>query len=146
MKNKLENHISTHIDATPETVWNALTDPKQIKKYFFGTDTHTSWEPGTSVRFTGEWEGKSYEDKGTVIENIRNKKLTYNYWSSMSGMEDKPENYANITYEIQPEDNGTKLTVIQDNIPDEKMKEHSAENWRMVLDGLKKMLEKEYSE
>jgi hypothetical protein len=31
--------------------------------------------------------------------------------------------------------------VTQENIPDEKMKEHSIENWKKVLDGLRKVVE-----
>ena len=137
----LTNEISIHINADSKKVWDALTRPEIIKKYFFGTNTESTWQPGTPVRFFGEWEGKKYEDKGTVIENKPNHLLKYSYWSSMSGMEDKPENYANITYELDADGDSTDLTIIQDNIPDEKMKAHSAENWNMVLGNLKKLLE-----
>jgi uncharacterized protein YndB with AHSA1/START domain len=122
-------------------VWEALTQPEIIKQYFFGTNTEASWKPGTPVRFYGEYEGKKYEDKGMVLENVEGERLTYSYWSSMSGFEDKPENYANITYNLQEENNGTELTIMQDNIPDEKMKAHSAENWNLVLSNLKKVVE-----
>ena len=60
----------------------------------------------------------------------------------MSGKEDKPENYANVTYELTPGNNETGLTITQDNIADEKTKEHSMQNWRSVLNDLKKLLEK----
>jgi uncharacterized protein YndB with AHSA1/START domain len=141
MKNALTNETSVHIDAPPAKVWDALTNPELIKKYFFGTNAKSTWKPGTPVQFTGEWEGKTYEDKGTVIENEEQHLLKYSYWSSMSGMEDRPENYASITYKLDADDKGSNLTIIQDNIPDEKMKEHSASNWNMVLDNLKKLLE-----
>ena len=59
----------------------------------------------------------------------------------MSGIEDKPENYVVITYELSGEDGNVNLSVLQENIPDEKMKEHSEENWKKVLSGLKKLLE-----
>ena len=60
----------------------------------------------------------------------------------MSGIEDKPENYAPITYELRERDNGTDLTVTQENIPDEKMKEHSEENWKKVMTDMKRLVEK----
>ncbi len=112
-----------------------------IKQYFFGTNTVTDWKVGSPVYFRGEWEGKKYEDKGTVLENIPGNRLKYNYWSSMSGKEDKPENYADVSYELAEDNNATTLTVIQENIPDEKTKEHSEQNWRKVLEDLKKLLE-----
>jgi len=87
-------------------------------------------------------ERKPYEDKGTITANERNRLLSYLYWSSMSGKEDKPENYANVTYELAKRNNATDLTITQDNIADEKTKEHSVQNWKSVLSDLKKLLEK----
>ena len=135
--------VNSAVIAPVEKVWEALTKPNLIKKYFFGTDTHTDWKPGSKITFTGEWEGKSYEDKGTVIAVENNKKIKYNYWSEMSGIEDKPENYVAITYDLATEGNKTKLTITQENIPDEKMKEHSIENWKKVMSNLKELVEKE---
>lgn len=141
MKSGITGRVTININATIEKVWAALTDPAIIKQYFFGTDTHTDWEVGNPVKFTGTWEGKQYEDKGTVLENKRYKLLRYSYWSSMSGIEDKPENYVIVTYELAGTDGDVDLTVTQENIPDEKTKEHSQENWKKVLNGLKQVVE-----
>ncbi len=143
MKNDLVNKVSVTIDAPLSKVWDALTKPEIIKQYFFGTDTHTDWKVGRPITFTGEWQGKKYEDKGTVLEFEPERMLKYTYWSSMSQLEDKPENYVPITYEVKKEGDKTLLTVIQENIPDEKMRAHSEQNWKMVLENLKKLLESE---
>ena len=142
MKNDIKAETSIKIQATIREVWEALTNPELIKKYLFGTNTITDWEVGSPIRFTGEWEGKTYEDKGTILGIQNNKLLKYDYWSSMSGIEDKPENYVIVTFLLTGADNDVTLSVTQENIPDEKMKEHSAENWKMVLDNLKKFVEK----
>jgi uncharacterized protein YndB with AHSA1/START domain len=141
MKNNIKGSASITVDAPAAAVWKALTDPAIIKKYFFGTDTHTDWKKGSPIRFTGEWEGKKYEDKGTILDVEEGKMIRYNYWSSMSGIEDKPENYVIITYALSEENGKTKLTITQENIPDEKMREHSEQNWNVVLEGLKKVVE-----
>jgi len=107
----------------------------------FGTDTHTTWEKGSPITYTGEWNGKKYEDKGTIIDIVPEKKLHTTYFSYMSGKEDKPENYANVIYEVTPAGNGTKVTISQDNIDDEKQLQHMKDNWGMVLNGMKKLLE-----
>ncbi len=144
MKNHITGKANVTIDAPASEVWDALTKPEIIKQYFFGTNTETDWVPGQAIKFSGEWEGKSYEDKGTVLNFEPRKLLRYNYWSSMSGIEDKPENYVVITFRLSEEDeNKTYLSITQENIPSEEMREHSEQNWNKVLEGLKKLLEKQ---
>ena len=140
MKSDIKLRVSRHINALPQKVWEALTSPSIIKKYFFGTNANSDWKPGSPITFTGEWQGKSYQDKGTILENQPGKLLKYKYWSSMSGIEDKPENYVTITYEVSG-NGSTDLAISQENIPDEKTKTHSEENWNKVLDNLANLLE-----
>ena len=56
------------------------------------------------IKFKGEWGGKKYEDKGTILEMNYQQLIKYNYWSSISGIEDKPENYIIVTYQLSGED------------------------------------------
>jgi len=142
MKNTITVHVSTNIMAPVPEVWKALTTPEIIKKYFFGTNAISDWRPGSALIFKGEWEGKKYEDKGTILSMIPDRLFQYTYWSSMSGIEDKPENYVTITYDLTENKDGTVLTVTQENIPDVKTKEHSEQNWKKVLADLKQLLEK----
>jgi uncharacterized protein YndB with AHSA1/START domain len=141
MKSNISAKVKTNINAPLSKVWDALTKPEIIKQYFFGTDTITNWEKGSPITFKGEWEGKSYQDKGTILDVQKNKLIKYSYWSSMSGIEDKPENYVIVTYELSGNDNNIELSITQENIPDEKTKEHSIENWKKVLNDLKKLVE-----
>lgn len=141
MKSDIKAHVKIRIDAPVKKVWDALTRPEIVKQYFFGTNLETDWKEGGEIRFTGEWEGKSYEDKGTILTVVPNQLIRYTYWSSMSGIEDRPENYVNITYEMEGEGEQTILEITQENIPDEKMKEHSEENWNKVLGNLKDLME-----
>lgn len=141
MKNNITGKAGIRINASVEKVWEALTEPELIKKYFFGTNTKTDWKPGSPIIFSGEWQGKSYEDKGTIIDVQKNRLIKYSYWSEMSGIEDKPENYVIVTYELSEENGKTMLMITQENIPTEEMKAHSEENWKKVLNNLKEMLE-----
>src|SRR5438045_2426501 len=100
MENNLTGSVSITINAPAAKVWEALTTPSIIKKYFFGTDAVSDWQVGSPLIFRGEWQGKTYEDKGTILESVPNKKFKYSYWSSMSGKEDTSENYANVSYEL----------------------------------------------
>ncbi len=123
-------------------MWEALTEPELIKQYLFGTQVTSDWKVGGSIKYRGIWQGKSYEDKGRILRLVPEKIFQSTYWSSIGGLEDKPENYATVTYELEAKDNGTLVKVSQDNIGTEEECSHSEKNWIMVLEGLKKLLEK----
>ena len=141
MKKGFIAKASVVINTSASKVWKALTDPEMIKQYLFGTEAISDWKVGSSIIYRGVWEGKAYEDKGTVIRVEQNKLLESTYWSSMSGLADKPENYKKVTYELAADGDGTKLTITQDNNATEEEKNHSEKNWEMVLGSLKKLLE-----
>ena len=129
------------INANPTAVWDALVNPKKIKQYLFGTETISDWKVGSRITYKGEWQGKQYEDGGMILQLVPGKIFQSTYWSSMSGTEDKPENYATVTYELTQEAGGTLLSLTQDNCKTEEQRKHSEENWGMVLEGLKKVAE-----
>jgi len=123
-------------------VWKGLTDPAMVKQYFFGTNLKSDFKVGSPITFSGEWQGKTYEDGGIILDIQAPELLKYTYWSSMSGTENKPENYANITYELAETEGQTTLTLTQDSIKSREALEHSEKNWQSVFDGLKKLIEK----
>ncbi len=129
------------INASREKVWEALTKAEIVKQYFFGTDLDTTWEVGSPIFFRGEWEGKPYEDKGTVLEYVPLETLSYNYWSAFSGLEDKPELYQLIRFDLSDAEGGTEVTITQSNVATQETANHSANNWNMVFGGMKKLLE-----
>ncbi len=134
--------VEVVINASINKVWEGLTDPKLIKQYLFGTETVTDWKVGSPIIWKGVWQGKTYEDKGKILRVIPQKLLETSYWSSMSGLPEKRENYKKITYELTQENGNTKVTLTQDNNLTEEDKNHSEQNWKTVLEGLKKILEK----
>jgi len=80
MKNAIKGEASMVVDAPREVVFDALTNPGQIKKYFFGTEAVSDWKVGSPLYFRGEWEGKKYEDKGTILEKKDGELLKYKSW------------------------------------------------------------------
>jgi uncharacterized protein YndB with AHSA1/START domain len=122
-------------------VWQGLTDPAMVKQYFFGTKLKSDWKVGGPITFSGEWEGKKYEDGGIILDIDAPKLLKYTYWSSMAGTENKPENYNNITYELSESNGITNLDITQEGVKNQEAADHSEQNWIAVFDGLKKMIE-----
>ncbi len=141
MKENLILKLNIEINTKSSNVWVALTSPEWIKKYLFGTDAISDWKVGSPIIFQGEWEGKKYSDKGTILKFEKNKIFQYDYWSNFSGFEDKPENYTRITFELSETNNKTFLTLIQDHFVTQLQYEHSSKNWEMILGSIKKMLE-----
>ena len=133
--------ISTIIKAPISKVWDALTNPALIKQYMFGTNTASDWKVGSPITFSGDWEGKAYEDKGKILAIEKEKFLKYNYYSAFSGKKDEQTNYSIITYSVRTEKGQTIFDLTQDNFENAEAVEHSKKNWQMIFGTIKKMLE-----
>jgi uncharacterized protein YndB with AHSA1/START domain len=129
------------INAPASRVWDALTDPDLIRQYLFGTKVTTDWQVGSPITYEGTWEGKAYKDKGKVLQVEPGKLLVSTFWSSLSGLPDIPESYQTVRYELAAEASGTRLTITQENNATLEDANHSERNWKIVLDGIKKLLE-----
>jgi hypothetical protein len=68
--------------------------------------------------------------------------IQYSHYSPLSGIPDVPDNYHIVTVELSNEGNRTTISLSQDNNVDEQAREHSEKNWKMMLESLKKLLEK----
>src|SRR5690349_471454 len=120
---------SVIINAHAADVWKMITDPERIKQWFFGTNVETDWKKGSPIRYYGLWKGKEYSDKGKILESEENKKLVHTHWSSLSDLEDKPENYYTVSYEIDEKESETVLCVTQTGLMSKDTFDHSAQNW-----------------
>ncbi|WP_214071070.1 SRPBCC family protein [Mucilaginibacter sp. dw_454] len=129
------------INAPAALVWKALTDPEIVKQYFFGTHQQSDWQVGSDITWTGEWEGKTYQDHGKILEITPGSYVKYSYWSTMSGTEDKPENYQFVSYKLGENERVTTLEISQENVKDEAAKEHSESNWQYIFGKMKEMVE-----
>jgi uncharacterized protein YndB with AHSA1/START domain len=130
------------IDAPPEQVWQALTDPDAIREFMFGSVVETDWQPGSPITWKGDYEGRAYEDKGEIVAVDPPRTLEFTHFSPLSGQEDKPENYHNVRYELRKEGDRTLVRLTQDNAGSQDEADHSAANWQSMLEGLKKVVER----
>lgn len=129
------------INTDSSKVWNALTNPKIIKKYLFDTNVKSDWKTGSKISFEGSYQGKKFKDKGVIQKLDKEKLFQYTYLSEFSGLEDKNENYSMITFELSTENRMTKLRVTQNGFVDKTAQEHSDQGWIMVLRAIKNILE-----
>lgn len=108
----------------------------------FGTNVVSDWQVGSPIAWKGKWQGKPYEDKGKILKIEQERIIQYSHFSPLMGKPDVPENYRTVTIELSSDGAQTTVTLSQDNNETEEAREHSEKNWRMMLDGLKKLLEK----
>ncbi len=143
MLNDLVVSRSIEINAPLAKVWKGLTDPAIIKDYLYGTETVTNWKVGSEIVFQGEWEGNKYRDHGVILELIPNELISYSYWSGFSGLEDKPENYSTVTYNVEIiSDEKTLFTWTQKGFATEQNYEHSNSGMEEFLKSIKAVIEK----
>ena len=129
------------INATAQKVWVALTKPECVKLWQYGSDLQTSWEVGSKIKFTTKWEGKIFEQWGTVLEFTPTEKLSYNLFAPGPDLEDIPTNYFVMIYNLTEDNGQTKLEIIQeDNRPNAVQEDEQGEE-NPVLKMLKDIAE-----
>jgi len=137
---------SITVNAPVEKVWNALTDPAIIAEYLFSTETITDWKVGSEIIFQGVYGDNkefSYRDRGIILENIFNQTISYSYWSGFTGLEDKPGNYATVTYTLKRiDDDHTGFTWTQKGFATEAGYQHSLNGMPAFLEQIKAIMER----
>ena len=137
------------INAPASKVWDALTNPEQTKKYMFGCETVSDWKMGSSLLWKGNYEGKEMVFvKGKIVRIEPEKFLAYTTIDPNSTIEDIPENYLTVTYNLSEENIQTILTVTQGDYTkvadgERRYKEayNRGEGWNPILVEIKKLVE-----
>jgi uncharacterized protein YndB with AHSA1/START domain len=130
------------INAPAARVWEALVKPELVKQYLYGAEIVSEWQKGSPIVYRGEWKGKSYEDKGVILDIEPGKMLKVTHFSPLSGLPDVPENYHIVTYAVAEDDGKTTLTITQENNRDQAEVDESEGTWNTILNNIKTLLEK----
>jgi uncharacterized protein YndB with AHSA1/START domain len=136
-------HASVDVNASAAQVWDALVNPKTIQQYMFGTTVVSPWQEGSPITWKGEWKGKPYEDKGTILKMEPGRLLKYSHYSPLSGLPDTAENHHTVTIELSERGARTRVSLSQDNNASDQARQHSEQNWKTMLEGLKRLLEEQ---
>ncbi len=142
MNQDLIAKASIHINTPKARVWEALVNPEAIQQYMFGTHVVSDWQVGSPITWQGVWQGKSYEDRGVILQFAPGKTIQYSHFSPLAGLPDEPENYHVVRVDLAENGSGTHVSLTQDNNASEEERAHSEKNWEMMLEALRKYLEK----
>lgn len=126
-----------YIKATPERVWQAITDPKERAKYSFGVETHSDWTPGSS--YEAGVPGVIDISSGENVEVDPPRRLVQTF-SALWSDEVRAAGTSRVTWELEPVGSSTQLRVTHDQLPDGANPELWG-GWMMILSGLKTLVE-----
>ncbi|MFF3017191.1 ArsR/SmtB family transcription factor [Streptomyces sp. NPDC057939] len=137
MTSKPDFIYTTYIEATPETVWEALTDPEMTATYW-GHSNVSDWQTG-SIWEHRRIDGSSTADvAGTVVEAVPAERLVLTW--AVPG-EERPDGPSTVTFDLKPLGGTVRLTVTHENLRDESERRQAAGGWSTVLSNLKTYLE-----
>jgi uncharacterized protein YndB with AHSA1/START domain len=143
----VKNEIQIGAPAT--AVWDALTNPVQTQKYMHGCALDSDWQEGSPLLWKAVYEGKEMVFvKGNIVRIKPNTFLAYTTMDAMNPeLQDIPENYLTVTYDLSEADGKTNLIVTQGdytNVPNGEKKYNdaiAAGGWSSILDEIKKIAE-----
>lgn len=146
MKQELTVKNSVVLNADRDKVWDALTNPKVTKKYMYDCEVTSDWNVGSPVLWKTDVEGKeTVVVQGTVLSVEPKKHLEYTVFDPVMGIEDIPENYLTVSYNLEERDGQTILSVTQGDYSKvaegEKRYNDTVGAWDYALGGLKKAVE-----
>jgi len=149
MATELTVNNTIEINASAAKVWDALTNPEKTKIYMFGCETVSDWKVGSELLWKANYEGKDMVFvKGYIVSIEPNKKLIYSTFDPNSTIEDLPENYLNVTYELTENNGQTIFNVTQGDYSkvadgERRYKEalNNGEGWNPILVEIKKLVE-----
>lgn len=125
-------------------VWNVLTKPGLMKQWMgdeaLEIEIKTDWIVSHPFIVRG-LHYLQFENKGTVLRFEQNKTLQYTHLSSLSGLEDRPGNYAAIQFELKPLPHQTELKLCIENFPTDVIYKHLCFYWSTTIEKVKEFAE-----
>lgn len=125
------------IKAPPARVYAAITDPAQMLQWW-GPDAGPTLSAEADVRPGGRFSvvfrllnGDEHNPTGVYREVVPDEKLVFTWeWAGA------PERESLVTFLLRPIDDGTELTLIHEQLPDEAARHSHRAGWSGLLDKL----------
>ena len=129
-----------YIRATPQTVWDALTDGHSTAAFWYGRTNESSWRAGDTVTFRRPDGGIDFS--GEVFEADPPRRLSHGFLHPAPGpLHDEGD--TRVTYDIVEVEAGVvRLTMTHSGFPAGSIIRQGVERgWPVILSGLKSLLE-----
>ncbi|MBO3738710.1 ArsR/SmtB family transcription factor [Actinoplanes flavus] len=127
----------TYIHATPERVWEALTDA-DLTGVYWGHSNVSDWRPGSPWEHRRTDSSGVVDAGGVVVEVDPPKRLVMTF--DEPGAEVRPDS-STVTFLVEPYHDIVRLTVTHVNLATDKDREAVSLGWPAVMANLKSLLE-----
>ena len=129
-----------YINSSAERVWEAVTDPAMLVRFFYGAHFESTFSPGARLRSWSPDRSALWGDN-LVVEADPPRKLVHT-WRSLYDPEIAAEPESRVTWELEAQPSGvTRLTVTHDRLEDSPKTAASVRGWSYILSSLKSLLE-----
>jgi uncharacterized protein YndB with AHSA1/START domain len=130
---------SIFIQASPERVWQALTEAEFTREYWAGRDIQSDWKIGSPVQSLRRDGGVDWQ--GEVLEVDPPHLLSYTFHMLISEAH-KADPPSRVTFLIEPLGTVTKLTFKHEHADPSSITSKTTENgWPAIFSSLKSLLE-----
>ncbi len=130
---------TTYISATPDQVWEALTDP-DLTARFWGHRQTSDWRQGSRIEHVRD-DGSGVPDAtGTILEVDRPRRLSFGF-DDPARVDDPTFEPSIVTFDIESGQGIVKLTVTHTVLADMEVYNSIAQGWPQVMANLKTLLE-----
>jgi uncharacterized protein YndB with AHSA1/START domain len=86
-----------YVAASPDKVWQALTDPDKTEQYYFGSRVESDWSPGADIRYVA---GPHPVVDGEIVELEHGRRLVTTFNPLFPGAEGIPP--SQVTWAVTP--------------------------------------------
>jgi uncharacterized protein YndB with AHSA1/START domain len=129
-----------YIRASQEEVWDAITDPATVAKFFFGAQVESTYEVGSKLRSVSP-DGSDTWGDNTILECDPPRRLVHT-WRSLYDPVMAAEPESRVTWEIEAQADGlAKLTLVHDRLDASPRTAASVRGWSYILSNLKTVME-----
>ncbi|MFD0690639.1 ArsR/SmtB family transcription factor [Actinomadura fibrosa] len=128
----------TYIRASPEQVWQALTDADLTARYW-GHANVSDWQPGSPWEHRRADESGAVDAVGRVVESEPPTRLVITFEDTPDVQ--PPREASVVTFLVEPHQDIVRLTVTHENLPNQEMLAGISAGWPAVLANLKSLLE-----
>jgi uncharacterized protein YndB with AHSA1/START domain len=136
----LKHVYEIYIKTTPERLWQAITDPALVQRYYFNSVIESDFRPGSPLIYKQADSGR-LDIAGEVVEADPPRKLVHTF-SVRWDPELNADPPTRVTWEITPMGEACLLAVTHDGFASETQTYHQTQGgWPMILSGLKTLLE-----
>jgi len=134
--------LTRRLQAAPDKVWRAWTDPQALMRWFAPSDEFETPTVECDLRVGGRYrivmkapDGELHDVRGTYREIEPNRRLVFTWaWQSTPGEE------STVTITLRADGSGTELSLQHDGLPSAESRDRHQHGWVGCVNRLERLV------